>query len=266
MNAAQREAQRQQTLLRVLLGDTPATALAGWLRGATADGRGLAAYRANAAAVAERALAAAYPTLQQLVGDASFAALARDFWRHHPPAAGDLGDWGAELAGFVADASSLADEPCLPDVARLEWAVHQAGRAADAAAPQGLELLASHDPAQLWIQLAPGTAVLVCAHPVAAIWQAHRSDAPDRFAPVKAAYAAGGRSCTLVARAAWRVAVTAIEPPEARYTQAVLAGQPLALALDAAGNAFDFEAWLLATLRRGVLAAVQTSCGRTTPV
>ena len=53
------EARRQQRLLQALWGGD----------GQGLDARGLAAYRAHAAATAERALAAACPTVRQLVGD-----------------------------------------------------------------------------------------------------------------------------------------------------------------------------------------------------
>ena len=260
MNGHDKEALRQQMMLRALLGDARPGVLAGWLREGAADarfGRGLAAYRAHAGASAERALAAAYPTVQQLLGAASFAALARAHWQRDPPQVGDLGLWGGELAAFIADAESLASEPYLPDVARLEWAVHQAERAADAAAPQGLQKVADADPGALRLRLTPGTAVIDSAHPIVAIWQAHRSDAADRYAPVRAAFAAGGGECALVFRSGWRAAVRSVPADEARLLQALLAGHHVAAALDAAGPDFDFQHWLLATLQRQGLSAAE---------
>ncbi|MBA4175071.1 MAG: hypothetical protein C0505_00690 [Leptothrix sp. (in: Bacteria)] len=138
-----RETLRQQMLLRALLGDARPACVGGWLRapgpaGGPDPARGLAAYRANAGALAERALAAAYPTLQQLLGADSLAGLARHFWHRHPPQAGDIARGGADLADFIAAAPALADEPYLADLARLEWAVHCAATAADAGPPLGL--------------------------------------------------------------------------------------------------------------------------------
>lgn len=258
-SASDKEALRQQMLLRALWGDARPGVVAGWLRNGPRVGnvaRGLAAYRANAGAAAERALASAYPTVQQLLGDEAFAALARACWQRHPPTAGDLGLWGGALPAFMADAQTLAGEAYLPDVARLEWAVHQAERAADASAPQGLERLGSDDPAALVLRLAPGTAVVDSSHPVVSIWQAHRSSAADRFAPVRAAFAAGKGECALVVRVGWRAGVHASPPDEARFTQAVLAGADLATALTAAGDGFAFEAWLITALQQQRLAAV----------
>jgi hypothetical protein len=180
-------------LLRALWRDARPGVVAGWMRDGESFARGLQAYQANAGALAERALAAAYPTVMQLLGDESFAGMARAYWHHHAPVLGDVARWGAELPTFIQAAEQLAEEPYLADVARLDWAVHMAQSAADGpAAPQDLALLASADPATLWLHLQPGTALVVSAHPVVAIWQAHHlADRDDsaRFAPVRQALA-----------------------------------------------------------------------------
>lgn len=256
--SAEREALRQQMLLRALLGDARPAVVAGWMRDGARFERGFEAYRANAGALAERALAAAYPTLQQLLGEESFAALARVFWRRHPPTDGDIANWGAALPAFVADQEALAPEPYLADVARLEWAVHEAARAADAPPPQGLALLGAADPAVLRLRLAPGTALLASPHPVVTVRAAHRSEAPERFAPVREAFAEGRGETALVQRSGWQVEVRAVAAPEAAFVGAVLAGRSLAAALDAAGAGFDFEAWLLAALRTGLIESVSS--------
>ena len=94
--------------------------------------RGLQAYRSNGGALAERVLVAAYPTLNRLMTEESFASLARHLWRVAPPAQGDLAQWGGRLADFLRQQEDLmAHEPYLPDVAALEWAVHCASTAAD---------------------------------------------------------------------------------------------------------------------------------------
>ena len=247
--ARQREALRQQLLVRALWRDAPSGALAGWLRDADVSA-GLLAYRANGAAAAERALAAAYPTLVQLVGDESFAALARAHWREHAPEAGDLARYGATLPAFVEAAEPLAAEPYLADCARLDWAVHVAEQAADGPdAAQGLERLGQEDPGRLRLRLRPGTALVSSPHPVATIWHAHRSDAEDRFAPVRAAFAAGAGEHALGWRDGWRARVAAIAPREAAFVRKVLGGATLADALAAAGSHFAFDAWLIDNLR-----------------
>lgn len=221
------------------------------------DARGLAAYRANAAAAAERALAAACPTVQQLLGDEAFAAVARRLWQAAPPVRGDLAHWGSALPDWLAQDSALADEPYLADVARVDLAVHRAEMAADAVLdPARLARLGDIDPDRLQLRLAPGAWLLRSAHPVAAIWQAHRSTDPDRFAPVRAAFAAGQGDQAFVWREGWRGQLVALTGDEAIFTQTVLAGGSLADALDAA-PALDFETWLLQALSRQWLSDVE---------
>ena len=255
--SADKDALRQQMLLRALWRDARPGVLAGWTRDGERFTRGLQAYRANAGAVAERALAAAYPTLQQLLGAASFAALARHFWLQSPPEHGDIDTWGCGLADFVERAPSLAAEPYLADVARLEWAVHRAASAADDSAPPvGLELLAHGEPDALCLLPRAGTALLMSDHPVVTIWQAHRpwaAQQPERFAMVREAFAQGRAESALVWRSGWQVQVAGLEPADARFTHEVLRGQALGVAWRALaqGSGFDFEAWLLAQLERG---------------
>lgn len=257
--ALQTETLRQQMLLRALWGDARPGVVSGWLRDtAPRATRGLQAYRANAGALAERALTAAFPTVQQLVGEAAFGALARAFWHVDAPLRGDMAQWGAGLPAFIGAAASLASEPYLADVARLDWAVHCADHAADFPGPvSGLERLADADPAQLRLQLVPGTALVSSAHPVATIWQAHRSDAGDRFDAVRAAFARGAGEHALVCRAGYKAAVTALPGAQSIFVRVLLDGRSLAHALAAAGNGFDFERWLVAALQQGGLAAVE---------
>jgi hypothetical protein len=253
------EALRQQMLLRALWGDARPGVVTGWLRGAPQRiTRGLQAYRANAGALAERALGAAFPTVAQLVGEESFAALARAFWQAQAPLKGDIAQWGAALPAFIAAAPQLADEPYLADVARLDWAVHQAEQAADSAgAVDGLEHLAACDPATLWLHLADGVALIASPHPVVSIWQAHRSDAPDRFAPVREAFIRGQGEQAVVHRTGFKVRVSAVPEATARFVQALAGGAPLSRALDEGGPDFAFDGWLIQALQQHWLRSIE---------
>ncbi|MFM2120312.1 MAG: hypothetical protein RL722_1780, partial [Pseudomonadota bacterium] len=89
----------------------------------------------------------------------------------------------------------LAELPYLADVARLEWALHRAEAGLDAVPapaqspgrggltepaaaglPPGLDLLASHDPAELQLVLAAGCVLVTSAYPIHGIWAAHQDD------------------------------------------------------------------------------------------
>jgi Putative DNA-binding domain len=257
------EARRQQHLLALLRYQADTTnddlELAG---SAAAHKLGVAVYRANAAALATRALGAAYPTVALLVGTASFAAMARAFWLAHPPQRGDLAWWGEALPAFIANDRQLDGEPYLADVARLEWAVHRAGLASDDdASITGLSLLGDAEPAHLQVRLRTGTAIVVSAFPIVEIWRAHHA-APevggDALAPARAALLKGHAQAAWVTRAGGHgVQVLALDHAQARLTQALLEGQHLEQALTVAGDGVAFEAWLIQALRHNALAAVQ---------
>ena len=256
------EAARQQRLLRALWRQGRDTELSGWLRESPArQARGLSAYRANAAAMAARALAAAYPTVAALVGDEAFAAIAALHWLRHPPARGDLALFGDALpAALVAD-PQLVELPYLADVARLDRAVSACESAADDDAPVAdLASLGDTDPAALRLELRGTVALVASAWPIVAIRRAHQpAGGDDAFAPVRAALARGDAETAIVWRSGWRAQVDALAPADARFTAALLAPHTLAAALDAAGAGFDFEPWLLRALREGWLRAVATT-------
>jgi putative DNA-binding protein len=259
-DALEHEQQRQQLLLRTLWRRAEDEALGAWLRplnpGLHAQ-RGLDAYRANAGASIERALAAGFPTVCALVGEESFAALARAHWHAHPPQRGDLAYAGEQLPEFIAASESLADVPYLADVARLDAAIEAAERAADAAW-QGdtLALLGSHDPAQLFVELKPGTCVLSSPYPIVTIRDAHRAEGEDPFAAAREALAAGRGEHALVWRAGLRAQAQAIDEADAQWTRALLQGHSLAQALEQASPSFDFQRWLVAALQHGWLARI----------
>jgi len=253
----QRERARQQALMAALLKRDEGESLQDWLAHPSArTQRGMQAYQANAGASAERALAASFPTVQALMGEESFAALARAFWQAQPPLRGDLACFGEGLPGFIADSEQLADVPYLPDAARLDWLLALAERAADEEADLStLNLLAEVDSSQLGLALKPGVALLPSAYPIVSLWLAHQpgDDAASHRANARSALAAGSGEQALIARAGWRGSVLAIDSATAAWTQSLLRGDTLDDAMAAAGEGFDFEAWLVQAVQRGWL-------------
>lgn len=255
------EAARQRALLGTLLApadtarDGEALAAASCAESGERARRGLAAYRGNAAALAQRALGAAHPTLAALVGSEGLAALARGLWRHAPPRRGDLAQWGAELPAFIEAQRDLEPWPWLADCARLDAAVQRCESAADTDVDRAsLALLAEHEPAALRLRLRPEVQLLRSDWPVAALRAAHHGvDAEEATLRVRRALAAGRAESVVVARAGWRAVVTVIDAPCFGWMQALCEGRPLDEALRRAGAAFDVHAWLAGALRRGWL-------------
>jgi len=94
-----------------------------------AGGPRLRVHRETTLAALAGALAATYPVCARLVGDEFFRAAARRFAREVPSRSPDLCDYGAELADWLAAFEPAQALPYLPDVARLEWALHRARHA-----------------------------------------------------------------------------------------------------------------------------------------
>ncbi len=243
------EVQRQRALVAAIRGGAIESSAQVRGIGAATREAGLAAYRGNAALLADRALALAFPTLRAMVGAEAFAHLARSFGRASPPHCGDLGEWGEDFAAVVRSDSRLADWPCLADCARLDWAVHRCERAADSAFDAAsMARLESVEPSRLRLRLRPGTQVLESAWPIATIHAAHRTASADVDA-IREALAAERAECVLVWRCGWRGCVQAIDRATFDFTSALLEGIDLWTALSGAPSGFAFEAWLADALR-----------------
>ena len=256
------EAARQRALLGALFGspdggrEAAALAAADCAESGDRVLRGLAAYRGNAAALAERTLGAAHPTLAALVGPEGLAALARGLWRAAPPRRGDLAHWGTELPDFIEARRELAAWPWLADCARLDAAVQRCEAAADALLdPASLALLAGHAPASLRLRLRPDVQLLRSDWPVAALRAAHEDvDGEEATRRVHEALASGRAESVAVARGdGWRAGVTVLEAPCFAWMQALCEGRTLDEALRRAGDGFEFEAWLRDALGHGWL-------------
>lgn len=138
----------------------------------------LSVYRNNTLTGLGKALAAAYPVIERLVGEAFFRHTTREFIRRHPSRCGDVGEYGAEFADFLADFEPARSLAYLPDVARLEWARHRAVRAADHD-PLDLAALGRVSPddyESLYFALHPSAQLLASPYPVLRIWDVNQPD------------------------------------------------------------------------------------------
>lgn len=181
-------------------------------------------------------LEARYPAVQRLVGDEFFRAMARIFVDAMPPASPVLLDYGAGFPEFLAEFDAVADEPYLPDVARLEWTMHRARHAEDLA-PVGASAIAAAargDASALRLRFAPSVAVLTSAYPVFSLW---RANVAPPAAPGPAEFS--GAECVLVTRPSLAAEALRIPRGAAVLVMALLDGETLgaaaaqALAVDA---------------------------------
>jgi hypothetical protein len=219
-------------------------------------GRGLQAYQANGHMLAERALRAAYPVLLQMLGDESFADLARAFWHVHPPARGDIAQWGELLADFVRTSAQLQDTPYLPDVAQAEWTLHRCATAPDRDAEfSSLALLTTEDPQSLVLMLAPGLALVRSHWPLASLLLAHLHGTPS-LQEVGAELLCGTAQDVVVWRCGFQPSVRLALPGEVEVLGALQSGVALEPALAGAIN-LDFAQWLPLAVQTGLVLGVQ---------
>ena len=145
---------------------------------------GLEVYRRNVLANLGAALAATYPVVRRLVGDAFFDEAARQFASRTPSTSGDLHEYGAGFGQFLGAYPHAQSLPYLPDVACLEWLCHESYHASDAQ-PFDFAALARVDPSRqgaIRFVLAPAARLMRSPHPVVAIWEANqpgRDGTPD---------------------------------------------------------------------------------------
>lgn len=225
--------------------------------GSTYNPRGLQVYQANRAVLAERTLASTYPVIGQLIGATSFAPLARHFWQQHPPQRGDMGHWGEQLPGFLAALPQLADEPFLADVAHIEWALHCAASAPDAAlAASSFTLLAgAGDAPPVSLVLSPGVYWLASAYPVVSIINAHLHGQPA-LDEAAALLRLGQGERALVWRQGFKPRTRTLSAAEYQFITALQNRVSLDTALEQATDleaSFDFNTWLSQAVQAGLV-------------
>lgn len=217
----------------------------------------LALYRGNVFANARKALAVAYPVVEQLVGGEFFDGLAREYGRRSPSREGDLTVYGEGFGAFLDDFQHVRELPYLPDVARLEWAVHRAHYAADAGRFDltGLAAMPVEMPGALRPRLHPACALLVSRWPLARIWAVHQPDhSGDRHVEFDDQF----HRC-LVYRPEWRVGVGELGEGEHAFLGSVSSGATLERCVDAAlavDASFDLGQALAAWIEARVIVAL----------
>jgi hypothetical protein len=200
-------------------------------------------YRRNIAGNYRNALAASYPVVRALVGAGFFDAAVDSLVEREPPASGDLNVYGAQLAAFLAAYPHAQSLPYLPDVARLEWAIDESCRAADAdgsvaAVVAALGAVAPERLPTRTLRLAPSCRLVQSGYPVLRIWQAHQGESPV----TEAVDLETGPDHLFVRRDADGAAIERVAPATFAFLAALLRGDVLSAALDSAlAVAPDFD-------------------------
>ncbi len=190
-----------------------------------------ALYRGNLSATWQKTLAAAYPVLQMLVGAEFFGGLAQAYGRRHPSDSGDLNRFGAHFGDFLQSFPHVADYPYLPDMARLEWALHRAHYApsADGITPAQLAAVPPEQLEAARCVLHPACRLTASDWAVVALWQAHQPDSGVAF-PSDMAQPSHG----LVLRPLWKTQLVPLGRASHAALSVLAEGRHFGAALDAA--------------------------------
>ncbi|MES2742188.1 MAG: DUF692 family multinuclear iron-containing protein [Pseudomonadota bacterium] len=217
-----------------------------------------ALYRGNLTVTWEKTLSNVYPVLRLLLGEEFFGGVSRAYGSAHPSQSGDLNRFGADLADFLSGFPHVADWPYLPDMARLEWALHRAHYAPDAPAMTATAL-AAFTPERMEgarLRLHPACQLLSSEWAILPLWQAHQGNDEDAPFPARLRET----SFAVVTRPRWKSLALPLDAANHGALAALAAGATFGAALDIAFEidpAFDFGASLGWWLAQGLIGADQ---------
>lgn len=139
---------------------------------------GLEIYRNNVFTNLREALRTLFPVINKLVGEAFFNYTTEQFIHDYPSPAGDLNQYGGDFAEFLTTFEPANSLAYLPDIARLEWAIHLVYHARNATEldRQRLALIPPDEYGDLRFTLNPACRLVQSAYPVNDIWQFNQPD------------------------------------------------------------------------------------------
>lgn len=194
-----------------------------------------------------------YPVLNRFVGERYFGILARGYIKKHPSTSGDLFSYGRHLPAFL---NELQVSPLLVELARLEWACHEAYQAADSPplSQDQLQAVAAVDPSRVTVQFHAASRLLSFPFPVHRVWLALQPETPtdevvDLPLPEE-------ETSVVVTRGDGRVQVTPLAALDCLLLEAMANGKTLVeveqMAI-ASQPEFDFQRFVAAVLHLRVI-------------
>ncbi len=183
----------------------------------------LMVYRNNVLGGLAEVLAAAYPSVARVFGCETFQQAGRGFAALYPPLEPQMWRYGEGFAEFLEAQPAGRVPPWLPDLARLDRAMHEAYFAHDAERldPGRLAgLTALVDPSRVRFALHPSVRLISSDWPVYSLWRAAREGGPMPE-PERSSEA------LLVARPGLEVLCRRLEPWQAGFLSVLLHGGTL---------------------------------------
>ena len=246
--AAQLKGEDRPDLAEAVVGDTIAAAAR------------LRVHRHHVGQSLAAALAATFPTVQAIVGEAFFRTLAEGYVLRELPRQPVLAEYGAGLPAFISGYGPAAALPYLADMAKLDWALNLAFHAPleGRLTASGLAGLPAERLFDLKPALAAGSTLLRSSYPIDRIWQACQPGATVGTISLEE-----GPVSVLVLRRPDDAAFASLDPAEAAFVAALAAGSSLGESAEAAvsvEDAFDPSRALARLLALGAFAALQHKC------
>lgn len=144
-------------------------------------------YRNNVIVSLIKAVESTFPVCQQLVGEAFFHAMAREFIQQSPPTSRILAYYGKKFPDFVSHFPPASSVPYLADVAHLEILRLEAYHAEDnqpITAEQLQQVIANGELEESVFLLDKSVFLLQSAYPVFSIWGVHQTETTPSLATI----------------------------------------------------------------------------------
>ncbi|HKJ09085.1 MAG TPA: DNA-binding domain-containing protein [Gammaproteobacteria bacterium] len=183
-------------------------------------------YRNNVFTNLSDGLSSIYSAVHALVGEQFFEHTAGQYVLATASRSGNLNDFGADFAAFLTHFEPARGLPYLPDVARVEWLIHEALLAADADPmdPATLAELSPADYGTIRFELHPSVRLMESDYPLLRIWELCQTADDGDEQPAINLDEGGAR--LLVARPRLQVDMTALRPGEYAFLDAIVQGLP----------------------------------------
>lgn len=226
--------------------------------------RRFAVYRNNVTVSLVDALAAIYPTLQNLVGEDFFRGVAHAYVRDNLPTSPLMFTYGASFPAFVEAFAPARHLPFLADVARVERAWLDAFHAEDRAplAPQALAAIDPEVLPALRFERHPASRLLKLPQAAGSIVSRDRAGLPlDGLDPFKP-------EAVLIARPAYDVSITVLTADGRAFIDTLMTGGTFAEACEAAESVLpgtDIAGLLTLTLASGAFSDLRLPDTGTSP-
>lgn len=218
--------------------------------------RRFAVYRNNVTVSLVDAMASIFPTVQNLVGEDFFRAMARLYVTAHPPTSPLLFTYGESFPAFLEHFPPAVDLPFLADVARLERLWLDAFHSADGSplSSSTLATIPAQDLAWLRFRPHPATRFARLNHAAGTIMRNDRAGiALENVNPMTA-------EAVLIVRPAFEVSINVLPPGGATFLETLLAGGPLAEAVAASEpEGGDIPQLIALALGSGAFTSIETT-------